>query len=485
MIKTIRKSFTKVYPSSEAATFDVKTGSSILIGGFGLCGMPENLLRAISKKDINDLTLYTALSGTTDLGPGLLIKKKMVSVLNTCYIGNNEEAERQYLNGELEINFIPMGSLVERFRAGSHGILGFYAKAGVGTLVEHGNFPTKFRIGGKTVEKYSIPKKTLIKDNKTYLYEESITADFSLVKAWKADTAGNLIYRKTSRNTNADISGASKITIAEVEEIVPIGELDPDQIHTPGIFVQRVFKGEYFEKPIERLTLNKGEGISIPGTPEQIRIREMISKRASKEIKDGMFVNLGIGIPTLVPNYISKDINIVIHAENGVLGVGPYPRPGEEDSDLINAGKESVTMTTGASTFSSSTSFGIIRGNHLDLTILGGLQVSQEGDLASWIVPGKLIRGIGGSMDLVSSNSKCIVCMEHTAKGAPKVLDRCSLPLTGKQVVDLLITDFGVFEFRDTGMTLTEIAEGVTLDQIKTTTTAKYDVASDLKKMKQ
>ena len=237
------------------------------------------------------------------------------------------------------------------------------------------------------------------------------------------------------------------------------------------------------EKAIEKLTLNKGLGIQIPGSPEKIHIRETIARRAAKEVKDGMVVNLGIGIPTLVPNYI-RDIDMVIHGENGILGIGPYPVEGQQDPDLTNAGKETITMKTGASTFSSSTSFGMIRGCHLDLTMIGGLQVSEEGDLASWIIPGKLVRGMGGAMDLASSYTKCVVCMEHTSKKDSKVINKCTLPITGKKVVNVLITNLGVFEFRkDTGMTLTEIAKGVTLDQIKNNTTAKYSVSSSLKTM--
>jgi 3-oxoacid CoA-transferase len=297
---------------------------------------------------------------------------------------------------------------------------------------------------------------------------------------------GNLVYRKTARNFNPDIAGAAKVTIAEVEEIVPAGSLNPDDIHTPGILIQRLVKGEYFDKPIERLALNRGAGIQLPGTPEQIRKREIIAKRAAKEIKDGMFVNLGIGMPTLVPNYLPQGVKIILHGENGLLGIGPYPKEGEQDADLINAGKETITMVPGASVFSSSLSFTMVRGNHLDLTILGGLQVSQNGDLANWIVPGKMIKGMGGAMDLVGSHSKCIVCMEHTTKGAPKVLPKCTLPVTTKGVVSLLVTDLAVFEFRkDTGMTLIEIHESTNLEAVMKSTTGKFHVSSDLKMMQQ
>ena len=248
---------------------------------------------------------------------------------------------------------------------------------------------------------------------------------------------------------------------------MPFGSLSSETIHTPSKYINRIIKGHYYEKPFGSLTLKKNTELQIPGTLSQIQKKIAIAK-----------------IPTLIPNFLPKDINIILHGENGLLGIGPYPNPGNEDPDLTNAGKETITMVNGASTFSSSTSFGIIRGNHLDLTILGGLQVSENGDLANWIVPGKMVKGMGGAMDLASSNTKCVVCMEHMAKGKLRVVDQCSVPLTGKRVVSLLITEFGVFEFnKNTGMTLVEIAENVSLDTIKENTSAKYFISSGLKTM--
>jgi 3-oxoacid CoA-transferase len=197
-----------------------------------------------------------------------------------------------------------------------------------------------------------------------------------------------------------------------------------------------------------------------------------------------MFVNLGIGIPTLASNFVEPGVTIVMQSENGLLGMGPYPKQGEEDPDLINAGKETVTLIKGASTFSSAESFGMIRAGKVDITILGGLQVSKTGDLANWIIPGKMVKGMGGAMDLVASPSRCIVTMEHTAKGAKKILDECTLPVTGVGVVDLLITDMAVFDFsREGGMTLTEMAKGESIDSIKDATGCDFQIASDLKTM--
>ncbi len=205
-------------------------------------------------------------------------------------------------------------------------------------------------------------------------------------------------------------------------------------------------------------------------------MREAIIKRAAKELKEGMYVNLGIGLPTLVANEVSG-MNIVFQSENGLLGIGTYPLEGSVDADLINAGKETITVVPGASFFNSADSFAMIRGGHIDLAILGGMEVSQNGDLANWMIPKKLIKGMGGAMDLVHGAKKVIVIMEHCNKyGESKVKKECSLPLTGKGVVHQLITDLAVFEFSNNAMKLVELQEGVSLDQVREKTEAEFEV---------
>ncbi|WQY44500.1 3-oxoacid CoA-transferase subunit B [Helicobacter pylori] len=205
-------------------------------------------------------------------------------------------------------------------------------------------------------------------------------------------------------------------------------------------------------------------------------MREAIIKRAAKELKEGMYVNLGIGLPTLVANEVSG-MNIVFQSENGLLGIGAYPLEGSVDADLINAGKETVTVVPGASFFNSADSFAMIRGGHIDLAILGGMEVSQNGDLANWMIPKKLIKGMGGAMDLVHGAKKVVVIMEHCNKyGESKVKKECSLPLTGKGVVHQLITNLAVFEFSNNAMKLVELQEGVSLDQVREKTEAKFEV---------
>ena len=208
--------------------------------------------------------------------------------------------------------------------------------------------------------------------------------------------------------------------------------------------------------------------------------REEMAARAAQELRDGFYVNLGIGIPTLVANYIPAGMHVTLQSENGMLGMGPFPYEGEEDADLINAGKQTITELDSSSYFSSADSFAMIRGGHIALSILGGMQVSAGGDLANWMVPGKVVKGMGGAMDLVAGVKRVVVVMDHVEKsGAPKLLNACTLPLTGKAVVDLLITDLGVFHIDrgKTPLTLTALASGVTLDELKAKTEAPFEVA--------
>jgi len=211
--------------------------------------------------------------------------------------------------------------------------------------------------------------------------------------------------------------------------------------------------------------------------------KEIIAERAARELKDGYIVNLGIGIPTLVANYIPEGVEVILQSENGILGMGPAPEPGEEDPNLVNAGGQMVTVKPGAVFFDSSLSFSIIRGGHVDVTILGALEVDEEGNLANWIIPGKLVPGMGGAMDLVTGAKKVIVAMEHTAKGKPKILKKCSLPLTGAKVVDMIITELGVFEVTDNGLVLKEISPGISIEDIKKVTEADFIVSKNLKIM--
>lgn len=246
----------KVFPGAREACADIPSGATILAGGFGLCGIPEHCIAALRELGVRELTFVSNNCGVDDFGLGILLQNKQIAKMISSYVGENKEFERQYLKGELEVELTPQGTLAERLRAGGAGIPAFFTPTGVGTAVSDGGLPLRYAADG-SVAKWSEKKEVRTIDGREYVLERGIVGDFALVKAWKGDRFGNLVYRHTAMNFNPMVATAGKITIAEVEELVEVGTLDPDHVHTPGIFVQRIFQGAGYQKRIERRTTRK------------------------------------------------------------------------------------------------------------------------------------------------------------------------------------------------------------------------------------
>ena len=416
----------------------------MLCGGFGLCGVPDTLIQEVARSPhINSLTAVSNNAGVPGVGLGRLLATKQIRKMVASYVGENHVLESAYLSGECELELVPQGTLAERLAAGGKGIPAFYTPAAVGTVVEKGELPIKYQKGrdGK-VASYSHPRDIRIFNNKPYIMEQAIRGDVAFVKAHKADKLGNCQFRLAAQNFNGVMGRSARVTIVEAEELVEVGAIDPVTVHLPGIYVTKVIHST--ATPGIEKTVNAREEDKTSSQQDEIASkREHIVRRAAKEFQNGTYVNLGIGMPMSAPSYLEESVSVVLQSENGILGLGPYPQHGQEDADLINAGKETVTLLPGASCFGSDESFGMVRSGRINMTMLGAMQVSATGDLANWMLPGK-VKGFGGAMDLVSNpqETRAVVLTEHIdKKGRPKILKQCEFPLTGKACVSRVITD--------------------------------------------
>ena len=436
---------------AEAAAL-VRPGAVLMAGGFGMTGNPVHLLHALADRGTGDLTFIGNNVGEPGLGGGRLLRNGQLRRAVGSFFTSNPEAVAATQQGKLAIQLLPQGTLAEAIRAGGAGIGGFFVPAAAGTELARDT-------------------ETRVLNGKPQVFVPALRADVAFVRAWRADTAGNLIYRRTEQNFNRAMATAAGLVIAEVEHIEPLGSLPPEEIHTPGMFVDYLVQAHTTAEEL-------GSSASMSASARKVDAgRAAIAKRAHAELKRGEIVNLGVGIPTLVADLITIEQGIILHTENGMLGVGPSPSDGGGAMDYpVNAGKIPVTALPGASYFDSADSFAMIRGGHVDVAIMGGLQVDAERNLANWAVPGKPLLGVGGAMDLASGARKLIVTMNHTEPdGRPKILPRCTLPLTAIGAVALVITELAVFDFvPGGGLRLVELMPGATLEEVRAKTSAPF-----------
>lgn len=434
----------------EEAVKLVKTGDVIMVGGFGMTGNPVQLLHALARTDVGNLTYIANNVGEPGLGGGRMLRNGQIKKAIGSYFTSNPEAVVAAQSGAIEFELLPQGTLAEAMRAGGAGIGGFYTPTAAGTVIADGS-------------------ETKVINGVTHVFVPALRANVALIRAWTADSAGNLVYRMTEQNFNKAMATAADLVIAEVEEIVPLGEIAPNQIHTTGNYVDYLVQAHTTPEDL-------GSSADISGGAKKVdEVRLRIARRALQELKSGDVVNLGVGIPTLVADLITPEHGIILHTENGMLGVGPSPKAGGALDYPVNAGKIPVTALPGSSYFDSADSFAMIRGGHIDVAVMGGLQVDENANLANWAVPGKPLLGVGGAMDLASGARRLIITMNHTERdGSPKIVPECTLPLTATGVVDMIITELAVFVFDEGQLRLVEVMDGVSIDEVRASTSAKF-----------
>jgi 3-oxoacid CoA-transferase len=457
----------KVSQTPAEAVRDIHDGASIAVAGFGVAHrFPSSLIVALHEQGASGLTVYCNGLGQPGTPTAhLLADGKQIAKLVTCFSarpGIVSEAERQIQAGGMELELLPQGTLVERMRAGGAGIPAFYTPAGVGTAIAD----------GKDVRYF---------DGKPYLLERAIRTDFAFVRAYRADTAGNLQMRGGSRNFNVSFAKAAAVTIAEVDEIVEVGELSPEEVDLPGVFVSRVVRSTV-QLDVKNLPMrpSRAAGSARSYGGKKALTREEMARRTAALLPDGAVVNLGAGMPTLVSNFIG-DRGVVLHSENGMLNYGEIIRDDSFDPDVHDAGGYFVGLRPGASFFDSVTSFEIARSGRLDAVVLGAYQVGANGDLANWALPTMTGGGIGGAMDLAVGARQVVALLEHTdSHGNSKLVETCDFELTARECVDTVVTDLAVLTRAADGFRLDEIARGFTVAEVLALTRMPVTVADSV-----
>jgi 3-oxoacid CoA-transferase len=444
----------KVYPSPAHAVADIGDGATIAIAGFSVGHRFANsLILALRDRGTKNLCLVCNSLGDPGAIRGqILAENKQIKKLVAAFSvrpGTPTSSEEQITAGEMEVELVPQGILVERCRAGGAGIPAFYSPTSVGTALAEGREIREF-------------------DGKPHVLETAIRVDYAFLRGYRADCLGNVQLRGGSQNFNPSFAKAARVAIVEVDEIVEPGEIPPELINLPGIFISRVVKttqkedGKAWRRPERRPQDKPRLYHGKPGLS-----RTGIAKRASALVKDGSYVNLGVGIPTMVSNYL-QDRDVILHAENGVLGYGRMVTTDNEiDPDIYNAAGQFVSLRPGASFFDSVTSFEMARGGWIDTVILGAYEVDETGSVANWSTADAKRGGIGGAMDLLSGRGDLVIVMEHCdSKGRPKLRKRCTYPLTGKGCVTCVVTDLALLRWRDGRFVLEEVAPGFTPEEV-------------------
>ncbi len=466
----------KVARSAREAVADVQDGATLLVGGFGVVqGWPTSLLEALRDRGARDLTIVANTPGVGPTSPQILAEAGLVRKLIASYAiypKQRTPIEAGIREGRIGLELVPQGTLVERLRAGGAGLAAFYTPTGVDTDVRKDAEVREF-------------------DGRRHVLETALRGDVALVRATRADRRGNLVYRAGSRNLNPVMATAARTTLAEVDEIVDVGALDPEAVVTPEVCVDRVVRTE---RPLDVATirdlsrrfgrqwdLEVRERASGPrGIPPDLMVR-----RVAALLGPGEYVNLGLGLPTLTSSALDPAQGVVLHSENGMLGFGPLAAEGEEDVHCYNASGQLVRAQPGSSYFDSADAFAMARSGRVSTVVLGAFQVAANGDLANWNVPASGIGGIGGAMDLAAGAARIVVVMFHlTRDGAPKLVERCTYPLTARACVRTIVTDLAVVDVEPDGFVLREVAPGVGVDEVRVATGAPLRVAADVGEMR-